>query len=172
MEEEDIKNEYYFLNLKNNIDEFIKDYMSEFFIKLTTKKYSRKIKIRNVEHFRRLKQIEKENFINNMDFYSVALNLLNDLYENLIINDKEFKIFFGKEHKHIRIINEERKGLINIYLSEEKKSRNDAIEIATDGFGSDTYNKKILYYGMNEKDYKLINKTFLKTKLKRLEWII
>lgn len=176
MQEEMTKSECLFYFIKEDIDELIKDYMNEYFTRLTIKK-NITIKIENEKHFSDLKNKEINSFneklfgvnANNFkkEIYSIIINLLNDLYENHLIIDNVYKVFLENNLNHIRIINEEKKNVINIYFTKNEMKKE--IEISTDGFGKNEYDKEIFYYGMNEKDYTKINKRFVKLELQRLE---
>lgn len=189
-------NQYFFYSLQEDIDEIAKNYMEEYFSILVAKRYQHKIEIENLNHYDNLKRAEMEIFFENVfknitknkkgrlelfdknrkhlkkGSYPVLICFLNTLYKNLIINDKQFKILLvsKKEEYFIRIIDEEKKGVINIYFEKDKENiSRDKLKITTDGFGSDTYDKEMLYYGVNEKEYIVINEKSIEEKLRELD---
>ncbi|KAJ9816136.1 hypothetical protein E5V15_09650 (plasmid) [Campylobacter jejuni] len=85
------------------------------------------------------------------------LHFLDELYKKSILTQTD-KLFLERNNNFIRINNQEQKYLINIYIKEKGEWD---FSIATDGFESDTYDKEILYYGFNEKDYMEINEKFI-----------
>lgn len=178
-------NQYFFHSLQEDIDEIAKNYMEEYFSILVAKRYQHKIEIENLNHYDNLKRAEMEIFLDGLGknwnylrkdlkkgSYPVLICFLNTLYKNFIINDKQFKILLvsKKEIYFIRIIDEEKKGVINIYFEKDKKILwEDKFKITTDGFGSDTYDKEMLYYGVNKKEYIVINEKSIEEKLRELD---
>lgn len=109
-------NQYFFHSLQNDIDDIAKNYMDKFFAILTLAR-NENTKFVNLKHFRNLKKTEMEIFFDNVfrnnEFkknikdklklfdkdrkhlkkgsYPVLICFLNELYKNLIINDKQFE---------------------------------------------------------------------------------
>lgn len=96
---------------------------------------------------------------------------LNELYKNLIIDDKQFENLLVSTTKEyfIRIIDKKRKGMINIYFQKDKENVwVDRFKIATDGFGGNDYDEKMLYYGLEKANYIKINEKFIEEELEKL----
>ncbi|EAK3496210.1 hypothetical protein GZ517_001647 [Campylobacter jejuni] len=103
--------------------------------------------------------------------YLVLICFLNELYKNLIIDDKQFENLLVSTTKEyfIRIIDKKRKGMINIYFQKDKEIEwEDRFKIVTDGFGGNDYNEKMLYYGLEKANYIKINEKFIEEELEKL----
>ncbi|EAI6633890.1 hypothetical protein DUY55_08785 [Campylobacter jejuni] len=103
--------------------------------------------------------------------YPVLICFLNELYKNLIINDKQFENLLVSTTKEyfIRIIDKKRKGIINIYFQKDKENVwVDRFKIVTDGFGGNDYDEKMLYYGLEKANYIKINEKFIEEELEKL----
>ncbi|OEW13900.1 hypothetical protein AJ887_06025 [Campylobacter sp. BCW_6466] len=103
--------------------------------------------------------------------YLVLICFLNELYKNLIIDDKQFENLLVSTTKEyfIRIIDKKRKGMINIYFQKDKEIEwEDRFKIVTDGFGGNDYDEKMLYYGLEKANYIKINEKFIEEELEKL----
>ncbi|EDP8148703.1 hypothetical protein GTI09_07720, partial [Campylobacter jejuni] len=103
--------------------------------------------------------------------YPVLICFLNELYKNLIINDKQFENLLVSTTKEyfIRIIDKREKGIINIYFQKDKEIEwEDRFKIVTDGFGSNDYDEKMLYYGLEKANYIKIDERFIEEELEKL----
>ncbi|OWK89239.1 hypothetical protein C3H33_06690 [Campylobacter jejuni] len=103
--------------------------------------------------------------------YPVLICFLNELYKNLIINDKQFENLLVSTTKEyfIRIIDKREKGMINIYFQKDKEIEwEDRFKIVTDGFGGNDYDEKMLYYGLEKANYIKINEKFIEEELEKL----
>ncbi|HHY1340020.1 TPA: hypothetical protein ACV09T_001438, partial [Campylobacter jejuni] len=182
-------NQYFFHSLQNDIDDIAKNYMDKFFAILTLAR-NENTKFVNLKHFRNLKKTEMEIFFDNVfrnnEFkknikdklklfdkdrkhlkkgsYPVLICFLNELYKNLIINDKQFENLLVSTTKEyfIRIIDKREKGMIDIYFQKDKEIEwEDRFKIVTDGFGGNDYDEKMLYYGLEKANYIKINEKFI-----------
>ncbi|HEC1903798.1 TPA: hypothetical protein R1815_001668 [Campylobacter jejuni] len=189
-------NQYFFHSLQNDIDDIAKNYMDKFFAILTLAR-NENTKFVNLKHFRNLKKTEMEIFFDNVfrnnEFkknikdklklfdkdrkhlkkgsYPVLICFLNELYKNLIIDDKQFENLLVSTTKEyfIRIIDKKRKGMINIYFQKDKENVwVDKFKIVTDGFGGNDYDEKMLYYGLEKANYIKINEKFIEEELEKL----
>ncbi|ELH1635162.1 hypothetical protein RP804_001677 [Campylobacter jejuni] len=190
-------NQYFFHSLQNDIDDIAKKYMDKFFAILTLAR-NENTKFVNLKHFNNLKNAEMEIFFDNVfrnnEFkknikdklklfdkdrkhsikkgsYLVLICFLNELYKNLIIDDKQFENLLVSTTKEyfIRIIDKKRKGMINIYFQKDKEIEwEDRFKIVTDGFGGNDYNEKMLYYGLEKANYIKINEKFIEEELEKL----
>ncbi|EIB9687331.1 hypothetical protein Q4Y39_000780 [Campylobacter jejuni] len=189
-------NQYSFYSLQNDIDDIAKKYMDKFFAILTLAR-NENTKFVNLKHFHNLKNAEMEIFFDNVfrnnEFkknikdklelfdkdrkhlkkgsYPVLICFLNELYKNLIINDKQFENLLVSTTKEyfIRIIDKKRKGIINIYFQKDKENVwVDRFKIVTDGFGGNDYDEKMLYYGLEKANYIKINEKFIEEELEKL----
>ncbi|EOI8709730.1 hypothetical protein [Campylobacter jejuni] len=189
-------NQYFFHSLQNDIDDIAKNYMDKFFAILTLAR-NENTKFVNLKHFRNLKKTEMEIFFDNVfrnnEFkknikdklklfdkdrkhlkkgsYPVLICFLNELYKNLIINDKQFENLLVSTTKEyfIRIIDKREKGMINIYFQKDKEIEwEDRFKIVTDGFGGNDYDEKMLYYGLEKANYIKINEKFIEEELEKL----
>ncbi|ADT66962.1 hypothetical protein ACNGJQ_08375 [Campylobacter coli] len=189
-------NQYSFYSLQNDIDDIAKKYMDKFFAILTLAR-NENTKFVNLKHFHNLKNAEMEIFFDNVfrnnEFkknikdklelfdkgrkhlkkgsYPVLICFLNELYKNLIINDKQFEnlLVSTKKEYFIRIIDKKRKGIINIYFQKDKENVwVDRFKIVTDGFGGNDYDEKMLYYGLEKANYIKINEKFIEEELEKL----
>ncbi|HFP7708542.1 TPA: hypothetical protein ACHDVP_001034 [Campylobacter jejuni] len=189
-------NQYFFHSLQNDIDDIAKNYMDKFFAILTLAR-NENTKFVNLKHFRNLKKTEMEIFFDNVfrnnEFkknikdklklfdkdrkhlkkgsYPVLICFLNELYKNLIINDKQFENLLVSTTKEyfIRIIDKREKGMINIYFQKDKENVwVDKFKIVTDGFGGNDYDEKMLYYGLEKANYIKINEKFIEEELEKL----
>ncbi|ECL9273489.1 hypothetical protein FT390_04490 [Campylobacter jejuni] len=103
--------------------------------------------------------------------YPVLICFLNELYKNLIINDKQFENLLVSTTKEyfIRIIDKREKGMIDIYFQKDKEIEwEDRFKIVTDGFGGNDYDEKMLYYGLEKANYIKINEKFIEEELEKL----
>ncbi|HDZ5008040.1 TPA: hypothetical protein RTG68_001624 [Campylobacter jejuni] len=115
-------NQMSMLQKKDNIDEIGKDFLiNDYFTQMTIKR-NKGTKILGLKHLTNLKYTESQIFEDNVNgakfkegIYPVILYFLNKLYENLILT-KEDKLFLAKNHRYVRIINENLKGAINIHF--------------------------------------------------------
>ncbi|EOH9739407.1 TPA: hypothetical protein SCP30_001215 [Campylobacter jejuni] len=190
-------NQYFFYSLQNDIDDIAKNYMDKFFAILTLIR-NENTKFVNLKHFHNLKKAEMEIFFDNVfrnnEFkknikdklklfdkdrkhsikkgsYLVLICFLNELYKNLIIDDKQFENLLVSTTKEyfIRIIDKKRKGMINIYFQKDKENVwVDRFKIVTDGFGGNDYDEKMLYYGLEKANYIKINEKFIEEELEKL----
>lgn len=189
-------NQYFFHSLQNDIDDIAKNYMDKFFAILTLAR-NENTKFVNLKHFRNLKKTEMEIFFDNVfrnnEFkknikdklklfdkdrkhlkkgsYPVLICFLNELYKNLIINDKQFENLLVSTTKEyfIRIIDKREKGMIDIYFQKDKEIEwEDRFKIVTDGFGGNDYDEKMLYYGLEKANYIKINEKFIEEELEKL----
>ncbi|EPR4276468.1 hypothetical protein ACU512_000284 [Campylobacter jejuni] len=190
-------NQYFFHSLQNDIDDIAKNYMDKFFAILTLAR-NENTKFVNLKHFHNLKNAEMEIFFDNVfrnnEFkknikdklklfdkdrkhsikkgsYLVLICFLNELYKNLIIDDKQFENLLVSTTKEyfIRIIDKKRKGMINIYFQKDKENVwVDRFKIVTDGFGGNDYDEKMLYYGLEKANYIKINEKFIEEELEKL----
>ncbi|EOH6988190.1 hypothetical protein ACMYEW_001649 [Campylobacter jejuni] len=190
-------NQYFFHSLQNDIDDIAKNYMDKFFAILTLAR-NENTKFVNLKHFHNLKNAEMEIFFDNVfrnnEFkknikdklklfdkdrkhsikkgsYLVLICFLNELYKNLIIDDKQFENLLVSTTKEyfIRIIDKKRKGMINIYFQKDKENVwVDKFKIVTDGFGGNDYDEKMLYYGLEKANYIKINEKFIEEELEKL----
>ncbi|EKG4138510.1 hypothetical protein ACTN5O_001125 [Campylobacter jejuni] len=190
-------NQYFFYSLQNDIDDIAKNYMDKFFAILTLIR-NENTKFVNLKHFHNLKKAEMEIFFDNVfrnnEFkknikdklklfdkdrkhsikkgsYLVLICFLNELYKNLIIDDKQFENLLVSTTKEyfIRIIDKKRKGMINIYFQKDKENVwVDKFKIVTDGFGGNDYDEKMLYYGLEKANYIKINEKFIEEELEKL----
>ncbi|EPN7057494.1 MULTISPECIES: hypothetical protein [Campylobacter] len=190
-------NQYFFHSLQNDIDDIAKKYMDKFFAILTLAR-NENTKFVNLKHFNNLKNAEMEIFFDNVfrnnEFkknikdklklfdkdrkhsikkgsYLVLICFLNELYKNLIIDDKQFENLLVSTTKEyfIRIIDKKRKGMINIYFQKDKEIEwEDRFKIVTDGFGGNDYDEKMLYYGLEKANYIKINEKFIEEELEKL----
>lgn len=187
-------NQYSFYSLQNDIDDIAKKYMDKFFAILTLAR-NENTKLVNLKHFNNLKNAEMEIFFDNVfrnkkfntkgklelfdkdrkhlkkGIYPVLICFLNELYKNLIINDKQFENLLVSTTKEyfIRIIDKREKGIINIYFQKDKEIEwEDRFKIVTDGFGSNDYDEKMLYYGLEKANYIKIDERFIEEELEKL----
>lgn len=94
----------------------------------------------------------------------IMINLLKELYQKGLLT-KEYKVFLMKNYSFIKVIDEKKKGVINLYFIRDK---NYEISIGTDGFGNDDFEVEMLYLGMDKKDFIKVDKEFIKQELKNL----
>lgn len=189
-------NQYSFYSLQNDIDDIAKNYMDKFFAILTLAR-NENTKFVNLKHFNNLKNAEMEIFFDNVfrnnqfkkdiknklelfdkdwkhlkkGSYPVLICFLNELYKNLIIDDKQFENLLVSTTKEyfIRIIDKRKKGIINIYFQKDKEiDWEDRFKIVTDGFGSNDYDEKMLYYGLEKANYIKIDERFIEEELEKL----
>ncbi|EAL1140949.1 hypothetical protein B9F73_08455 [Campylobacter jejuni] len=168
-------NQYFFYSLQNDIDDIAKNYMDKFFAILTLAR-NENTKFVNLKHFRNLKNAEMEIFDKDWKHlekgsYPVLICFLNELYKNLIIDDKQFENLLVSTTKEyfIRIIDKKRKGMINIYFQKDKENVwVDKFKIVTDSFGGNDYDEKMLYYGLEKANYIKINEKFIEEELEKL----